>query len=182
MSPRQWLLPTLLFLIIVSALHRWTFAAGLPEDMEVSPLELVTRSGAEHAFLVHVARSREQRARGLMYVTEMDPRQGMLFDSGTVQTASMWMRNTPLPLDMLFIRADGTISSIQRQTEPFSRTPIFSTEPVRAVLELLGGTCERLGVEPGDTVRHRLFTPPRVQPGMQPATKPGAKPPGPSSD
>jgi len=164
MSPRQWLLPALLFLIVVSALHRLTFAAGLPEDMAVSPLELVTRSGAEHAFLVHEARSREQRARGLMHVTEMDPRQGMLFDSGEVQTASMWMRNTPLPLDMLFIRADGTISSIERQTEPFSRTPIFSAEPVRAVLELLGGTCERLGVEPGDTVRHRLFADRRHKP------------------
>lgn len=164
MSPRQWLLPALLFLIVASALHRLTFAAGIPDDMEVSTLELVTRDGAEHAFLVHVARSPEQRARGLMHVTEMDPRQGMLFDSGVEQKAGMWMRNTPLSLDMLFVRADGTISSIQRETEPFSRTPILSTEPVRAVLEVLGGTCERLGVEPGDTVRHRLFAARRSEP------------------
>jgi uncharacterized membrane protein (UPF0127 family) len=157
MLPRHWLLPALIFLLVVSALHRLTFAAGLPEGMPESPLEIVTRGGAEHAFVVLEARSPEQRARGLMFVTELDPREGMLFDSGGIAMASMWMRNTPLPLDMLFIRSDGTISSIARETKPFSRTPVVSTEPVRAVLELLGGTCDRLGIEPGDRVRHRLF-------------------------
>jgi len=71
--------------------------------------------------------------------------------------ASMWMKNTPLPLDMLFIRADGAISSIAGNTEPYSRSAISSQEPVRAVLELPGGTCDRLGIEAGDVVIHPMF-------------------------
>jgi hypothetical protein len=93
-----------------------------------------------------------------MFVTQMNPDQGMLFDLGQPRVASMWMKDTPLSLDMLFIRADGQISSIVRNTMPYSRTTILSQEPVRAVLELLAGTCDRLGIEAGDIVTYPVFT------------------------
>jgi len=157
MIPRSWWLPTLTIAFLIGALHAWTFAAGIPEHLVVTRLEIETGDHQSHSFRVSVAVKPEDRQRGLMYVKDLHPDQGMLFDLGESRVASMWMKNTPLPLDMLFIRADGHISSIVRETEPFSRTPIYSNEPVIAVLELLGGTCDRLGIHPGDIVTHPVF-------------------------
>jgi len=87
---------------------------------------------------VEVARSEAQRTTGLMYRKELPERQGMLFDFHTDQPVAMWMKNTFIPLDMLFIRANGTIARIETMTTPFSERTIASGEPVRAVLELAG--------------------------------------------
>jgi len=151
---RNWWLPTLTIACLVGALHAWTFAAGIPDHLPTTRLEIESSDHQSHSFRVSVAANPEDRQRGLMYVRDMHPDQGMLFELGETRIASMWMKNTPLPLDMLFIRADGSISSIVRETEPYSRTPIHSNEPVAAVLELIGGTCDRLGISAGDIVTY----------------------------
>ncbi|MGB5211474.1 MAG: DUF192 domain-containing protein [Gammaproteobacteria bacterium] len=136
-----------------SCLSAQAWAAGLP-DLPESELTIQAADGQRYDFVVLLASTPAQTARGLMFVTEMDENQGMLFDFGETRPVSMWMRNTALPLDMLFIREDGTISNIAEQTVPYTRTPIVSAGPVRFVLELLGGSCQRLGIRAGDLVHH----------------------------
>jgi uncharacterized membrane protein (UPF0127 family) len=160
MNARSWWLPALTIAFLIGTLHAWTFAAGIPEHLAVTPLEIETSGHGSLSFRVSVAVDPKDRQKGLMYVSEMQPNQGMLFDLGEPHVASMWMKDTPLSLDMLFIRADGSISSIVRETVPYSRTTIHSNEPVLAVVELLAGTCDRLGISPGDVVRHGLFAGP----------------------
>jgi hypothetical protein len=129
---------------------------GLAQPVE--RLTITTASGARHEFVVELAVTPEQRSRGLMFRRELPDRRGMLFDFGPGETdVSMWMRNTYIPLDMVFIRADGTIRHIAADTVPFSETIIPSTGPVKGVLEVIAGTCRRLGIVPGDRVEHRYF-------------------------
>ena len=135
-------------------------ADGMPQHLPASDLVIVTSAGERHAFRVRVASELADRRRGLMFVDVLADDEGMLFDNEVTAYASMWMKNTPLSLDMLFIREDGTISSIVPETTPFSRKTIVSREPVRSVLELRGGTTVRLGIEDGDFVVHPLFEQP----------------------
>lgn len=97
------------------------------------------------------------RLRGLMYRKHLDADSGMLFDFQNDDFRSFWMKNTILPLDMLFIRADGTISSIVANTTPYSEKIISSEEPVRAVLEINAGRAAELGIKPGETIHSTLF-------------------------
>ena len=129
-------------------------AAVLAQTFE--PLTIAGASG-RHAFQVEVARNDGERAQGLMYRRSLAPDRGMLFDFARVQPISMWMQNTYIPLDMIFIRADGSIARIAENAEPLSTRTIPSGEPVLAVLEVIGGTAARLGVKPGDRVEHPLF-------------------------
>ena len=122
----------------------------------VEPLTIVTSSGSQ-AFQVEVARNDADRAQGLMYRRSMATDHGMLFDFRRVEPVSMWMQNTYLSLDMLFIRPDGSIARVAENTEPLSTRIIPSGEPVLAVLELVAGTARRLGIKAGDTVQHALF-------------------------
>jgi hypothetical protein len=108
-------------------------------------------------FQVEMAVSPAQRSQGLMFRESLDEDRGMLFDFGEPQRASMWMRNTYVPLDMLFIDADGRITQIAADTQPLSDAVIASREPVRAVLELKGGISAKLGIKPGDRVIHPIF-------------------------
>ena len=115
-----------------------------------------TAKGA-HVFNVEVARTPEQQERGLMFRTDIPKDGGMIFapypaGGGGPRAASFWMKNTPTPLDIIFIRPDGTIAAIAENTVPFSETPVASGEPVDAVLEILGGRSAELGIAPGDTV------------------------------
>jgi len=126
----------------------------------IEPLEeirIVTRDGQRHVFRVEVARTPEQQAVGLMFRTSVPPDGGMLFDWGSPRESSMWMRNTLVSLDMLFIAADGRIHRIAERTIPHSLAPISSRGPVRATLELAAGTAERLGLRVGDRVEHPIF-------------------------
>jgi uncharacterized membrane protein (UPF0127 family) len=132
-------------------------ATRMPDHLPSDVLVVETASGERHAFRVRIASRLEDRRRGLMFVDMLDIDEGMLFDNGENRVASMWMKNTPLPLDMLFIRADGTISSIAEETVPFSRAPILSREPVIAVLEIRGGVSGQLGISAGDRAIHALF-------------------------
>jgi uncharacterized membrane protein (UPF0127 family) len=126
---------------------------------EEMPLAIEAKSG-RFEFVVEVAASPEQRGRGLMFREELAEDRGMLFDFGKLQRASMWMRNTYVPLDMLFIAADGRITQIVTDTPPLSDVVIASREPVRAVLELRAGVTTELGIAPGDRIVHPLFAPP----------------------
>jgi uncharacterized membrane protein (UPF0127 family) len=123
---------------------------------EVQSLEIVSKSGV-HVFSVEVAVTDEERARGLMFRRELPEGRGMLFDFKRDQEVAMWMQNTYVPLDMIFIRGDGRILRIAENTEPLSTRIISSGGPVRAVLEVVAGTARKLGILPGDRVAHPLF-------------------------
>jgi len=109
------------------------------------------------ALNVEIADTPARQAVGLMYRTALPERYGMLFTNNPPREASMWMRNTYVPLDMVFIRADGTVHRIAEMTEPHSEEIISSNGPVGAVLEIAGGSARKLGLKPGDKVRHRHF-------------------------
>lgn len=117
----------------------------------------IVSADKRHAFQVEVMRTPEQRARGLMHRRYMPADRGMLFDFARVEPVAMWMENTFIPLDMLFIRADGTIARIAENTEPLSQRTIPSGEPVLSVLEINGGVSRTLGIKPGDRIEHPLF-------------------------
>ena len=121
-----------------------------------SRLAFVTKTGT-HVFRIEVAKSDAERAKGLMFRRSLDPDAGMLFDFGKDSELSMWMKNTYIPLDMVFLRADGTVLRIARDTTPFSTDPIPSGGPARAVVELNGGTAQRIGLAPGDKTLHPAF-------------------------
>ena len=104
-------------------------------------------------FTIELAETPEEQARGLMFRTELDDDSGMLFPFPRERVASFWMKNTVIPLDLLFIRRDGTIESIAANAIPYDESPLASGEPVIAVLELRGGLAAEKGITPGDTVR-----------------------------
>lgn len=108
-------------------------------------------------FKVEVAADKPSREKGLMFRTKLAPDAGMLFDFQTEGLQVFWMKNTPLPLDMIFIKANGTISSIAENAVPFSEEPIPSSEPVRAVLEINGGKARALGIAEGEKVHAPIF-------------------------
>jgi uncharacterized membrane protein (UPF0127 family) len=119
-------------------------------------LEIVSKTGV-HAFSVELATNDEERTRGLMYRKELPEGQGMLFDFERDQPVSFWMRNTYIPLDIIFIQGDGRILRIAENTQPLSDRLIPSGGPVRAVLEVIGGTARKLGIAPGDRVESPIF-------------------------
>jgi uncharacterized membrane protein (UPF0127 family) len=136
-------------------------AAGLVRAADaLSPLTIHSASGT-HRFNVELADTAEKRSVGLMHRPAMAADGGMLFDFKTDGQVTMWMRNTRIPLDMLFITRDGRIANIAERTVPFSETTIPSKGPVRAVLELNGGTSARLKIKPGDRVDHPMFAKPQ---------------------
>ncbi|WP_241911912.1 DUF192 domain-containing protein [Telmatospirillum siberiense] len=120
-------------------------------------LAIETADGRSLAFSVEVAETPEQQTRGLMNRASLPADAGMLFDFGMDRPVAMWMKNTLIPLDMLFIKVDGTIAGIAERTVPMSLEVIASPGPVRAVLELNGGTSDRLGLKVGDRVVHPVI-------------------------
>ena len=126
-------------------------------EMKRDTLTIVSKSG-EHKFNIEIAETPAQKALGLMYRETLAPLAGMLFPHKTPQELSMWMQNTYISLDMIFIRQDGTIHRIEHSTEPFTEDHIMSQGKVLAVLEVKGGEARRLGLAKGDKVRHSLFS------------------------
>ncbi len=120
----------------------------------------IESSAGRFEFQVELATTPDQRSYGLMFRESLADDHGMLFDFGHPQPVAMWMRNTYIPLDMLFIRADGLIGRIVQDAPPLSDTVLDSGEPVRAVLELRGGLTAELGIEAGDRIVYRLFEQP----------------------
>jgi uncharacterized membrane protein (UPF0127 family) len=114
--------------------------------------------GEERAFTIEVATTEREKALGLMFRTELGDSEGMLFPYPAERPLQMWMHNTYIPLDMLFIRADGTIARIEEHAEPLSDRVISSGPAVLAVLEIAGGAAARLGIKAGDKVRYPIFS------------------------
>jgi len=123
---------------------------------ELEKLEFVTKSGA-HAFSVEVMRTPDQQAKGLMFRRYLPEDRGMLFAFGRNEPVFMWMKNTYIPLDMVFVDRHGVVASIATDTEPFSERTIASGPPVWAVVELNAGAAAKIGLAVGDRVRHPLF-------------------------
>jgi uncharacterized protein len=140
------------------------WAAGLlPQSghaMLHETLKLIT-ANAEHTISVEITESDKEKAYGLMFRTSLAEKTGMLFFYPRPQEITMWMRNTYIPLDMVFIRPDGVVHRIEARMEPLSENIIASRGEVVACLELAGGEAERLGLKAGDRVDHRLFKPGR---------------------
>jgi uncharacterized membrane protein (UPF0127 family) len=123
---------------------------------ETQILEIASKSGV-HTFAVEVATTDAERERGLMYRKSLPVGHGMLFDFKRDQNIAMWMKNTYIPLDMIFIQSDGRILRIEQNAQPLSERIIASGGPVRAVLEVIGGTARKFGIAPGDQVAHPMF-------------------------
>ena len=143
---------------------RWTafvlfaflLAAGPAKPVDQHTLEIASKTGV-HIFSVEIADTEAQREKGLMFRKKLPEGQGMLFDFHEEQPVSFWMQNTYIPLDMIFIRGDGSILRIVENAEPLSTKLIPSGGPVLAVLEVIGGTAHKLGIAPGDRVAHPIF-------------------------
>ncbi len=133
-------------------------APAVPAAPATDDLSIATASGAHH-FTVEVMRTPDQLERGLMYRRTMAPDRGMLFDFGASRPVSMWMKNTYLRLDMVFIAADGRVVSVKRDAEPLSEAIIPSGGDVLGVLEVNAGTAARIGLKAGDRVADPMFRP-----------------------
>jgi uncharacterized protein len=132
-------------------------AAGPARPAGQHVLEIASKTGV-HAFSVEIAQNDAERAKGLMFRKELPEGQGMLFDFKQDQDVAFWMENTYIPLDMIFIRGNGTILRIEENATPLSTRNIPSGGPVRAVLEVIGGTARKLGIAPGDHVAYPIFS------------------------
>lgn len=126
--------------------------------MEWSELAIQTKEGKSETLRIELAVNDKQREKGLMFRTQMDDDAGMLFDFGKSREIYMWMKNTYIPLDMVFIKEDGTIHHLVRKTTPLSKTLIGSAGPIRFVLEVKAGTIDKLGIQTGAKLQHHLFT------------------------
>src|SRR4051794_6739213 len=148
-GPRAWLWIAVAAVTVLCAFAR-------AEAASIQPLEIVTKSGVQ-VFSVEMATTDEEKTTGLMYRKELPDGKGMLFDFSPEQQVSMWMKNTYISLDMIFIRADGRILRIAESTEPLSTKIISSGGLAKGVLEVIAGTAQKYGIQPGDRVAHPLF-------------------------
>ena len=123
-----------------------------PAGLEQLPLTITTAARRTHKFVVEVARSPAEQQRGLMFREVLAPDRGMIFPYSPPESVAFWMKNTMIPLDMVFIRTNGTIARIEANAVPLSEEPVPAGEPVAAVLELAGGRAAELGIAAGDTV------------------------------
>ncbi len=131
-------------------------AAGPARPADQHTLEIVSKTGI-HVFSVEIADTEAAREKGLMFRKKLPEGQGMLFDFHREQDVTFWMQNTYIPLDIIFIRANGEILRIAENTEPLSTKLIPSDGPVLAVLEVIGGTASKFGIAPGDRIAHPIF-------------------------
>jgi uncharacterized membrane protein (UPF0127 family) len=146
--------------LVVSAALSAVALAARAQDGEVQfqrSSVVVTAGGRDITFEVELATNDTQRARGLMYRKQLGPYEGMLFDFYQEMPVSFWMKNTLIPLDMVFIAADGTVKHVHANAVPLSTDSVPSRFPVRAVLEINGGSAALLGIKPGDKVKHPIF-------------------------
>ena len=146
-----------LFVVLALVLSVLTTGPGISAAPKLERIVLVTATGS-HEFQAEIAGTPEQRQLGLMYRQSLPKNHAMLFDYHAVGSISMWMKNTYIPLDMIFITANGRVSSIAANTVPFSEKVISSNGAVRAVLEVNAGTAARIGLQPGDKVLHEIFS------------------------
>jgi len=139
-------------LVLSCLLAMASFAVPWPADAGDHDVLVVRDDGVSVAFRVAIAATAEARAQGLMHRTALDARTGMLFDFGRETAIRMWMKNTPIPLDMLFVDEGGRIRHIAANTVPYSEALVMAPEPTRYVLEINAGEAARFGLQPGDTL------------------------------
>ena len=142
-----------------AALLLLLFLAPAARAVEQGTVTIETAAGETHTFDVEVVSTPQEMALGLMFRQHMAPDAGMLFLYPTARETTFWMKNTLLPLDMLFIGDDGVIHHIAERTVPLSTNPIPSRGPTLMVLEVNGGTCDRLGIAPGDRLDYPAAQP-----------------------
>ena len=128
-----------------------------PEPKPTTPLIVTTSTNGDVRFNVEVAQTPEELQTGLMHRTEMPSNNGMIFVFDPIRPVQMWMKNTKLPLDMLFVAGNGQIIMIKEKATPMSETRITCKEPVRAVIELNAGQVNRHKIQVGDVVKHKTF-------------------------
>jgi hypothetical protein len=131
-------------------------AAGANAEPAFERIEIVTSSGP-HVFEAEVARTMEERGKGLMFRRELAENRAMLFDFGVEQKVMMWMKNTYVPLDMIFVGKNGRVTSIARDAKPMSEDLIPSGQPAYAVIEVAAGVAKKIGLAVGDRVKHPIF-------------------------
>ncbi|BBF82106.1 DUF192 domain-containing protein [Asticcacaulis excentricus] len=131
-------------------------AACQPKPPEREALQVLS-GGATHAFQVEIADDEQERETGLMNRDNLPAGQGMLFLFPDARERAFWMKNTHIPLDILYISKSGEVISIQKNTMPMNETPLHSFGPAAAVLEINGGQADALGIKPGDRITHRFF-------------------------
>ena len=146
-----------IFVIIFNGLLWFALTNGAAaQDLRVETVTVVTAQG-KFDFQAEIADTPEARQKGLMFRKSMPANRGMLFDYGGSTKAAMWMRNTYISLDMLFIARDGTVRYVAENTKPLTLDVISAGIPVAAVLEVIAGTAKRIGLKPGDRVIHPMF-------------------------
>ena len=146
------------FVLVLCLIPLMWFTAPEAGAAALEKVTIMTASG-QKTFDVAVMRTDAEREKGLMFRNYLPADRGMLFDFGAERPVMMWMKDTPLPLDMIFIRTNGSIARIAANTEPYSLTVLSSDEPVIGVLEINAGITEKLGIREGDQVIHHLFKP-----------------------
>lgn len=150
--------PFAVFAALAISVALWGCAfAGSAGGLE--PLSVETAKGSA-SIQVEIADDDAERERGLMFRRELAPDRGMLFIFDRAEPQSFWMRNTYIPLDIIYIGPTGRIVSIAENTTPLSEAPIPSAGPAQYVLELKGGRAAEIGARPGDLVRHKAIVPP----------------------
>ena len=147
---------TVLFALSFTAALAQTEFKGPQPTLPQAPLVIETAKGPVR-FSVEMATTWPQQEQGLMFRKAVAPNAGMLFDFMKDDEQAFWMKNTLIPLDMLFIKKDGHIARIAANAKPLSTDSIPSYEPVRAVLEIAGGRAAELGLKPGDLIRNKAF-------------------------
>jgi uncharacterized protein len=143
-------------LAIIFALALLFGAAGASAEPALQPLEFITATGS-HSFRVELADTPDERAKGLMNRRSMPRDRGMLFDFHVDGPVMMWMKNTYIPLDMVFVSRKGVVTNVAADAKPMSEEIISSGGPVYAVIELNAGVANEIGLKPGDEVRHPAF-------------------------
>ncbi len=163
MARKTWFAAGATFAAIISiftyfaALQGSSIADGRAMILPVEPAPLVVATArGEHPFRIEIADDDAERSAGLMFREDMPDNHGMLFVFDQTREVGFWMKNTPMPLDLVFIGQDGKIKAIRRG-EPFSEALIAPDEPVRFVLELKAGTAEKAGIVDGDKIRHPVI-------------------------
>jgi len=154
---RRYLLALAAVLVPFAALAQEPEPTKPQPELPKEKLVIVSHGGTQHVFNVEMAVKPDQQIVGEMFRTKVPEDGGMLFDWSFPRESQMWMRNTLVPLDMVFINADGTIRSIAENTTPRSLAIIDSHGPVRATLELAGGVTAKDDIRVGDTVKQRIF-------------------------
>jgi uncharacterized protein len=146
----------LAFLCLLAVVSR--LAAEKPSDFPIVPLTVESNHGKIRTdFIAELAATPEHRAKGLMFRTELADNRGMLFDFKQTRSVSMWMKNTPISLDMIFSDDKGLVLYVARNTVPYSEEIITPGMPVYSVFEVKAGTAHRLNIKPGDRLLNPIF-------------------------